>query len=128
MFVLPQSTYGNNYTIAILLYAMLWGNITLFLFCEFGEGVSSGFDEIGITIDQLDWYLLPYGMWQMLLTVTIVAHKPLGFCGFGRASCAREIFKRVIAIFDRRISTKKENILNLIFTGCDHGAQILHPL
>lgn len=78
----------------------------MFLFCEFGEGVSNGFSEIGIAIDQLDWYQLPHELWPILLTVTIVTHKSFGFGGLGRASCAREVFKRVLAKFCLVLTTK----------------------
>lgn len=74
---------------------MFWAYVSIFMFCEFGEKVCTGFSEIGIAIDQLEWYLLPNEMWHILLTVKVVAHKSVGFCGFGRASCAREIFKQV---------------------------------
>lgn len=78
---------------------MLWSNIIIYLYCEFGEGVANGFNDIGIGIDQLDWYWLPHKMRRILLAVTIVAHKSFGFCKFGRESCAREIFKRVFGQF-----------------------------
>lgn len=97
-FAMQKTIDGNNYTIIYLLYTMFWSYVCIFLFCEFGEQVCTGFSDIGVAIDQLEWYLLPGEMWQTLLIVKVVAHKSFGFIGFGRASCAREIFKRVIRI------------------------------
>lgn len=74
---------------------MFWSYVYVFLYGEIGERVSIGFSEIGIAIDELDWYLVPVEMWKMLLPLKLIAHKSFGFCGFGRASCAREIFKMV---------------------------------
>ena len=72
-----------------------WSFAFMYLFCEFGERVSNGFDELNDAIYQSDWYTLPLHIKRMLPTVILAAQQPIGIRIFGSIRCSRETFKKV---------------------------------
>lgn len=69
--------------------------IGIFGFCEFGGKISAAFEKIDIVLDQLKWYWMPSDTRRMLLTILIVAQKPVELGIFGSISCNRRTFKEV---------------------------------
>lgn len=74
---------------------MFWALATVFGFCEFGERLTGGFDEINQVYDQFVWYLFPYRAQHILTTLLMIAQKPVELCAFGSVSCGRITFKNV---------------------------------
>lgn len=78
-----------------LFYEMLWSSTMIFLYCEIGEKVTHGFNEISHEIGQIDWYLFPIEQLKFLPTIISVVQQPMHFSGFGSISYTREDFKKV---------------------------------
>lgn len=70
--------------------------VFFFAFVELGQRITNAFDDIDETIGQFDWYLFPIGVQKMLPTILIHAQKPVTLDCFGKISCLRESFKKVI--------------------------------
>lgn len=83
-----------------------------FLFCESGQRVSNGYNELYDVISQLDWYLYPLGLQQMLPIIIFTTQQSVEMLGFGRCPCTRESFKdvRFIIISSRNRKIHKINI------------------
>lgn len=77
------------------IFEILFSFITLFFTCELAGRLSDEFDKIRLEIEQIDWYLLPLKMQQILPFIMINAQKPVYFECFGSIPCDRETFKRV---------------------------------
>lgn len=91
-----QSQNGNNFLQYIEhFFLIFWSFTYIFLFCNFGENVTSKFLAIDHAINECDWYLFPYDVQRMLPTIMMSTQKPLILCGFANVVCTREAFKRV---------------------------------
>lgn len=80
----------------LLTFGLLCSSYAMILvLCEFGERVRTVFDEIGIVIDEIKWYLFPVNTQKMLPTVLVVAQEPVELNIFGSIECNRRTFKEV---------------------------------
>lgn len=82
----------------ILLCEMFWSFALIFIYCEFGERVSTGFSELNDAINQFNWYTFPIEIQRDLPIVMIFAQEPVVVSGFGNIACVRLTFKSVSAI------------------------------
>lgn len=71
---------------------MMW----LFIYCYFGDQVTSQFNNIVDSFYSIDWYLLPLNIQKDLPLVIFAADSKVHIKGFGTTSCTRETFKKVI--------------------------------
>lgn len=76
---------------------IFWSFAFVFFFCEFGERVSNGFEELNDSLNNLDWYLLPIEIQRMLPTAMIIFQSPVVVPVIGKFSCSRYVFDRVSA-------------------------------
>lgn len=77
---------------------MFWSFALVFIFCELGERVSTGFTEISDVINQFEWYLFPIGIRQTLPIVICYVQKPVVIHGIGNIACVRLMFEKVSVI------------------------------
>lgn len=85
----------------------LWNSIflgigvlgTSIFVCEAGQRLTDKFDEISYKFKQLNWYLYPIAIQQMLPTILIGVQKPIFIECYGIFDCSREQFKKVHAEF-----------------------------
>lgn len=73
----------------------IFGLILVFISCELGQRMADAFEEIEITIDRCDWYLLPIKTKRTLLMIIANVQQPVEVGCFGSTTCAREVFKNV---------------------------------
>lgn len=88
----------NLVTIVTLFGEIFWAFAFIFFFCEFGERVSYGFEEINDTLNNLDWYLFPIEIQRMIPTTMIFFQAPVVVRIVGSFACSRYVFDRVSAI------------------------------
>lgn len=74
-----------------------WSFAFTLFFCEFGERVTSEFDELNDIMNQLDWYTFPIEVQQTLPIIIAAAQDPVIMRGFGNIECVRQSFKQVSA-------------------------------
>lgn len=74
-----------------------WSFCSMFVFCHFGEFVSSRFDEINNAMSQNEWYLFPAKIQRVFPLVISVTQRPVVICGFGNLLLTDDSFKRVRA-------------------------------
>lgn len=67
----------------------------LFFTCEIGQQITDKFEEISYEFNQLDWYLFPIKVQQMLPTIMINAQEPFIIGCYGIFFNSREQFKLV---------------------------------
>lgn len=63
--------------------------------CEMCQHASDEFSKINEAVEQLNWYLYPKEIKQMLPTLMIMVQQPLELKCFGSLSCCRETDKKV---------------------------------
>lgn len=73
---------------------MFWSFIQMFVFCNFGEYVNNGFEELSDRLYCCDWYSFPCEIRRMLPIVMIATQKPV-LRGSGDIPCSRESFSEV---------------------------------
>lgn len=78
-----------------LVCMMFWSFSIIFVYCEFGERMSNGFNEINDSICCVNWYTFPINMQRMIPNILIIAQKPVVLDAFGKISCKREVFTNV---------------------------------
>lgn len=78
-----------------LVSMLFWSFTCMFIICEFGENVSTSFDEINDSIDALDWYLYPNGTQRYLPTLILQSQQPVLITGYANILFNRDAFKRV---------------------------------
>lgn len=83
---------------ACLNVVMMW----LFIYCYFGDEVTSRFDGIETKLYLCNWYLLPLPLEKCIPMIINSTHKPIYLQGFGSTSCTRESFKKVILIVEQK--------------------------
>lgn len=86
---------GNMFGMIRPIILMFWSIVANFLFCEFGESLTSQCNELNDVICQSEWYLLPVDLQRMLPTIMLTTQKPNILQGFGGVSLTREAFKAV---------------------------------
>lgn len=70
----------------------------VFLSSEIGQQFSNKFEKIDDELYQLDWYLLPMKIQQMLPTIMMNTQPTMVIKCFGSFECNRDIFKKVGSI------------------------------
>lgn len=70
----------------------------IFMFCEFGENLTSKCNQFDEKVGQCQWYLLPIEIQKIFLTVMANSQQPMIIRGYGNVFCVRNFFKKVIAI------------------------------
>lgn len=80
-----------------MIYTLSTYTFWLFLFCYFGNQVTTRFTDIGETIYQCDWYSYPMEMLNEMPLVISIMQKPIYLRAFGSLQCTREIFQKVIS-------------------------------
>lgn len=91
---LQQDTL-NSLEIIVLSIQMFWSFAGIFGVCEFGQRLSSSFEEINNLYDRFKWYLFPCDVQKMLTMLLIVAQHPVELHVFGSISCCRITLKNV---------------------------------
>lgn len=111
--------------IIILFCEMFWSFSLIFIFCDFGERVSSGFGEINDAISAFDWHLFPIGAQRMLPTILIVTQQPVALRGFGNVSFLREVFANV-SHRSHSFESQMPNNNQILFSGSQWRIFILY--
>lgn len=75
---------------------MFWSFFHVFMFCDFGENLSNGFDALNSEICNRNWYSFPIEIQRLLPIILVSTQKPVQLLGFGNIPCTRETFKVVI--------------------------------
>lgn len=95
---------NENNTVMLLatLFQAICAFAAIFLNCELGERTMEAFEGIVELSTQLDWYLFPLEIKQILPMALVNVQQPIEFACFGsRISCSRESFKKVRCVFNR---------------------------
>ena len=95
LFIEFQSSDGISTIVFLesLLYG-IWAFCMVFFACEIGQRFSNAYEDIDSVIIQIDWYLLPMKIQQMLPTIMINSQQPFEVKCFGSSTCSRETFKK----------------------------------
>lgn len=67
----------------------------LYLFCNFGNDVTTRFSSLNVTIFHSPWYSMPADVQQYLRLMIVNTQKPIYMKGFANIDCTRDIFKKV---------------------------------
>lgn len=73
---------------------MFWSFVQIFVFCNCGERINGGFEELSDTLYECDWYTASMGIQQMIPTVMIATQQKV-LRGSGNIPCTREAFMEV---------------------------------
>lgn len=76
-----------------------WSFVQIFMFYDFAENVTAGFEELKDAIFDVDWYTFPIGIQRMFPMIIISTKKLVVLKGFGNIPCTRKAFKTVILRF-----------------------------
>lgn len=87
-----KHTADAVHTLCFLLYSLGY----MAVICFFGDNVTRKFGAIGDTIGECSWYQLPMKMQKELLTMLIIAQKPVYIQGFSNTHCTLEFLKKVL--------------------------------
>lgn len=77
---------------------IFWAFATVFLYCEFGDNVSSRFDEINDAIYESNWHSLPVYTQKAVPIIMIAAQERVVINGFGNFPLTRDTFKLVFIV------------------------------
>lgn len=66
-----------------------------FVFCYFGEQLTTECSGIERSINETFWYLMPIQVTKKLPTMIAMTQRPICIKGFAKISCTYEFFKRV---------------------------------
>lgn len=78
-----------------MVFEVFYSFCVVFVSCEMGERLINEYEDIEFVICQLDWYLLPLEIQQMLTTIIINAQHPVTIECFGSTNVNRESFMQV---------------------------------
>lgn len=92
---LQEHKTGHAIEMVKPLILMFWSFVQVFMFCDFGENVTGGFEELNDAISENDWYTFPIGIQRMFPIIMISIQKTVILRGFGNIPCTREAFKKV---------------------------------
>lgn len=76
----------------------------LYAFCHFGNEATESYKNVGIFINQLDWYEYPLKMQKDLQLMIAVSQNNIYIQGFGNTRCTREMFKKVLNLNENGIN------------------------
>lgn len=77
------------------LFTVFWSFFEIFLYCEFGENVTSRFDDVYKAICESDWHSFPIEIQKNLPIIMVAAQHHVHINGFGNVSFSRQTFKKV---------------------------------
>lgn len=66
-----------------------------FLFCYFGERLTSHFQSLSDEIYDCNWHEFPIELKKCLISMLTIAQKPIYLRGFAQFRCSHEIFASV---------------------------------
>lgn len=75
---------------------MFLAYVQIFLFCFFGEHLLNTFENLNESIFTVEWYRFPMESQKLLITMLVVAQRPISIRGFGSQACTHESFKEVV--------------------------------
>lgn len=78
----------------VLIVIVAFG-VVLFI-CELCQWICDYVNNIDM-IYKWDWYLLPSEIQRMILRILLMTQQPVEYVCFGRISCSRETFKKVVS-------------------------------
>lgn len=87
----------------IISMIILWIFGFILLVCEFGERVTTQFEQFGVEFNQCDWSKLSTEMQRMYLIFLLYAQQPKHIQSYGNIECTRETFKQVRFLIGRHI-------------------------
>ncbi|XP_031621400.1 odorant receptor coreceptor-like [Contarinia nasturtii] len=85
----------NFFILIVQIGIMFWSFFIIFLFCYFGENITSEFTDLNDHIYHCDWHLFPRDIQRMLPILLINTQRPVILKGFGNILCTHENFKTV---------------------------------
>lgn len=68
----------------------------VFVFCFFGEEVTSHFNSVDDALYQCDWIMFPLEWQKNMPIAMILAQRPVYIGNFNAIHCTRETFQKVI--------------------------------
>lgn len=83
----------------IALAEMFWSFCLVFIYCDLGERISDGFNELYDVICMLKWHKYPIEIQRMLIDILIVTQQPVVIQGFGNVYCTRNACQKVCIFF-----------------------------
>lgn len=69
--------------------------VSLFIFCYFGDGVTTRFHDVNDLMYECSWRLLPVNLRKELPMILAAAQNPAHLRGFANLNCSCEVFKKV---------------------------------
>lgn len=87
-----------------IIIAVIVALFPFFLFCHFGDKITTEFESIGDTAYQIEWYRFPLDMQKDLQVVIVLAQKRIFMRGYGDTHTTYSVFMGV---------SKKNNIMYL---------------
>lgn len=126
-----------NFNLAMFLVTIIetcYAFGVMFIVCELFQRINLAFDECNEMVDQLDWYLFPAKIQQMLPIIIHFTQQPCEIKCFGSAVCDRDTFKYVSTIIEPRRhvelliigQARPFNQSNLSFSGDQDGILLFH--
>lgn len=99
---------------------LCWSFILLFLFCEFGEQLTSEFNMFDEALCQSNWYSFPVYVQKLLLILMPNTQEPMLMQSYGNLVCARASFEKVnwfrLFFFSTILRNRKNLKLNFSFS------------
>lgn len=79
----------------------------LYVFCHFGNHLTQRFSDLGDSVYQLDWYMLPSDLQKDLSIFLPLAQKDIFLEGYAGVRCTCQVFMKVTngKIFDNLFNT-----------------------
>lgn len=88
--------HSDNFAVMLITtLQVFYAFAVMFITCELSQRSNRAFVECNDMIDQIEWYLLPADIQQMLPTIMNFAQQPVNIKCFGTTACDRETFKYV---------------------------------
>lgn len=107
---------------------LIWVFGLAFIPCELGERVRLEFNEIGCTIDRLDWYIYPAQIWPLLPIIIMIGQQPVTVNCFGSISCCREVFKSVSSSKSIKTFSSNKSKNSKILSDNQAGIHVFHAI
>lgn len=83
----------------------------LFIYCYFGDQVTSRFEHIQLAFYESNWHLLPLELMNCLPYILLSTQKLVYIRGFANSSCTRETFKMVSVLLSKHIFSPGYSVL-----------------
>lgn len=76
-----------------------WNLTMCFIFCFYGEKLTTGYAKINESIYMMDWYLMPIEVQKKVPAIVTMAQRAIYLKGYAKFQCTFEFFKSVIEFF-----------------------------